>query len=102
MVTGEAVYLKRRQLGQSALLALMLAHGAMAVHGQSQDAVNATQAANLRSLEARIEVIEHADLPARLRVMEDNMGEVKWLARGVFSLMLGQLVLKMMDRKSRG
>ena len=99
----DAVTLKRRQLGQSALLALMLIHGAFAVHGQSQDAINATQAATVRSLEARIEAIEHADLPSRVRVMEDNMGEIKWLARGVFSLMLGQLVLKMMEtRKSRG
>lgn len=53
------------------------------------------------TLERRIADVDK-DLSGRVRVLESDMAEVKWLARGVAAAVMGQLVLAgLKERKAR-
>lgn len=49
--------------------------------------------ARVVSLEDRVTALEKQETEARVKVLESDMAEVKWLGRGVAIAVVGQLVL---------
>lgn len=78
-------------------LAVLLAHLIVALSGQTQDAINATVAAHVDALEARVGQIEMYDLPQAVAVLQAEVGEMKWLIRGVFTAMAGLIFQAIAD-----
>lgn len=60
----------------------------------------AVQAQDVASLERRIADVDK-DLSGRVRVLESDMAEVKWLARGVAMAVTGQLIITAFALKER-
>lgn len=99
------VTLQRRQMAQGAALVVLGIHAAVAlVSAQqmpNQDVFNAVTSSNLRSLESRLDAMERQDLPSRLRVVEENVGETKWLVRGVAGAFVVQIVSKLLENRRK-
>lgn len=90
--------------GYRLLIAVLLAHAAIAIGGaiaigQSQDAINERQRALTEGLAARVDWMERQNIGGRVQVLESDMYEVKWLARGVALSVLGQLVMAARGRR---
>lgn len=96
----DMVALRRQTVWRMLLLAVLGGHAAMA-YAQTQDAINATQVANINSLETRVEALERADLVSRVRVVESGLGEIQWLVRGMVLAVIGQLVLMVMENRRK-
>ena len=87
------------------LLLQLCLHAAVAVaaaQGQGYD--DATLRYRADDLSRRIGTVEALNLDARVRVLESDMSEVKWLARGVTIAVAGQLIMAtigLVDKKNR-
>lgn len=94
-------YRCRRRLYRWGLLALVVGSWVVASYAaqESQDVINATTAFQIDGLSSRLTDLERADLGVRVAKLEESMGEVRWLARGVMAAVMGQLVIGLMDRK---
>lgn len=69
---------------------------------QSQETINALASQRLSTIESRVIVLEGQDVAARLRILEADMAEVKWLGRSVAALVASQLVTMLLGlRESR-
>lgn len=55
-------------------------------------------------LDRRVSVIESQNIDGRLRVLESDMSELKWLSRSVAAAMIGQFAISGMSllRRNRG
>lgn len=73
------------------LLELLMIVGYVAIVVHAQD---------LQTLERRVSEIDK-DLSGRVKVLENDMAEVKWLTRGVTMAVIGQLVVAGMGLKER-
>lgn len=90
-----------------ALLAVVLAHvviGYATVYAQwRQPSLEENSAAiqelrfRVGSTEQRLNASDIHELPARVRVLESDMTEVKWLARGVLVAVVAQLVARLIE-----
>ena len=68
---------------------------------QSQETVNAIIAQRLATLEAKEAAEEHLRTESRLRVLENDAAEIKWLGRSVALVVAGQLVTMLLGLKER-
>lgn len=59
----------------------------------SQEGVNIQLRMSTEDLQRRVTKLESDDYAGRLRVLESDMTEVKWLARGAAAAVMGQLLL---------
>lgn len=66
---------------------------------QSQEAINVEQRVMAENLERRVTKLEQTDASGRLRVIESDMYEVKWLARGTTGAVLTQILAMVMNRR---
>ena len=87
-----------------ALLAQLIVHTGIAlVVAQSIQPSISTQvelnSAGLTELQRRLASLDAQDVPGRVRVLESDMSEVKWLIRGVAAAMIGQLSIAVMRRR---
>jgi hypothetical protein len=102
LTTVDGMTLRRRQLAHGLALVVIGGHVAAAiVHAQSQETVNAVVAASVRSIESRMDALERQDMPSRLRVVEENVGETKWLVRGVAGAFVVQIVSKLLENRRK-
>lgn len=60
---------------------------------QSQETINAVIDQKMGTLDGRVSKLEAMNSDPRLRVLESDMTEVKWLGRSVAGLVAGQLVV---------
>ena len=74
------------------LIAAALFHGSRLL-AQSQETINERVSIQQFVLEKRVDKLESIEAEARLRGLESDMGEVKWLGRTVALAVIGQLVL---------
>lgn len=89
-----------------ALLAAVAAHIVAAVivaaAQQSQEVINANHTLILSGVEARLRALEDGRLLVRVAVLEESMGEIKWLTRGVTLAVVTQLAMALVDwRKAK-
>lgn len=66
---------------------------APAVAAQPQDVLNERARLAIETLTRDVETIQQIQAEARLRLLEADMTEVKWLGRTVAAALIGQLVL---------
>lgn len=59
----------------------------------SQEGVNIQLRMATEDMQRRVGKLESDDYAGRLRVLESDMTEVKWLARGAAAAVMGQLLL---------
>lgn len=81
----------------------LMAHLVVAtiLFAQSQETIDARQQFALESHEKRLDRLELENVPARVHVLESDMSEVKFLARGVALAVLGQFILAGIEMRSR-
>lgn len=92
----------RRLLSYGALFQLCAIGGffvVVAAFQPSQGEINIEQRLKADNLEHRIERLEHDDLSSRLKVLESDMWEVKWLARGAALALVSQIIMGRRVRK---
>lgn len=76
-------------------LVVLLLHIGVAVFAVAQSGPSvetAVQTVRIENLTERVRRIEDANLDGRLRTVESDMVEVKWLSRGVTAAIIGHLV----------
>ena len=85
-----------RRIARYVLLVQLLVHIVIGIAGaqtQTQGEVNVQQRMAVDDLGRRLTVLENVQTPERLRVLESDMTELKWLARGAAAGVVGQLIL---------
>ena len=68
---------------------------------QSQETINATVNQRLAQLEVKHAAEELLRTESRLRVLENDAAEIKWLGRSVALVVAGQLVTMLLGLKDR-
>ena len=84
-------WIRRLALAQLVLMAAIF--HTVRLLGQSQETINERVRILTENLQQRVASIEMADAAGRLRVLESDMAEVKWLGRSVALAVAGQLVI---------
>lgn len=67
----------------------------------SQETINNEQRITTVELTRRVAQLELFDISSRLKVLESDMTEVKWLARGAALAVIGQLMIAWFNARNR-